>query len=385
MKRRILHLCTDGNFIDHSISVFEHFYPNQNTFLIRPKIGGKEATYVKSKDVIWFNPDKDKTYLVKVSQLDEKEGFEIVVVHGMSPAFNQILKQINPNREKRVFWIFWGYELYYSLGEEGKFNLIDNPSPFSIMSYITPTRYNCLVRKILHKGLFHEWLEELLPQVDYFCFWLHEDFELLQKYYPTSRHIKYRDFSYGGCYEKDRVKEIHINFDKVPNQVRVSHNASKTANHVTIMEILRKIDKDNVLKKVFPLSYGSVRVKKSVLRIGHKYFGDHFYPELDYVSSDIYFEELSKVGVAIFGQLRQEAAGNIFPLISYGAKVFLRKQNPLYESCKKNGYIVFSVEDDLKSMEDLLPLTREQMIRNATIALNSQKVYEDFMPHLFDK
>ena len=370
-RHRILHLCTDGNFIDKAISVFEHFYPNQNTFLIKPKIGGKEATYVKSEGVIWFNPDEDKAYLDKIRLIDKNDDFGIIVVHGMSPEFNRILRILNSNSEKRVFWIFWGYELYYSLGEEGKFDLIDNPSPFSILSYITPTKYNCLIRRILHKGLFHEWLEELLPLVDYFCFWMYEDFELLKQFYPKSRHIEYRDL-------------IKLNFDKTVNEVRVSHSASKTANHVTIMEILRSIDKDNVLKKVFPLSYGSVRIRKNVLRLGHKYFGEKFCPELDYVNSDKYFEELSKVGVAIFGQLRQEAAGNIFPLISYGAKVFLRRQNPLYGSCKKKGYIVFSVEDDLKTIEDLRPLSHEQMKYNATIALNTQMVYENYMPHLFD-
>ncbi len=384
MSHKILHLCTDGNFIEHSISVFEHFYPNQNLFSIKPKKGGQNATFVKYSDAVWFNPFKNKYYLDMFEQMDQKEQFDIIVVHGMSESFNEILKRINPDKKKKVFWMFWGYEMYYSLGEEGKFPLIDNPSPFSVMSYITPTRYNCLVKKLFRKELSYKCLADFLPLVDYFCFWLYEDYLLLKKYYPNSRHLQYRHFTYSSCYEKDKAKDIQLNFNKVRNEIRVSHSASKTANHVTVMKILNQVDKENIFKKVFPLAYGSERIRRNVIRLGKKYFGSQFVPQLKYVSSDLYFDELSKVSIAIFGQLRQEAAGNIFPLVRYGAKVFMRKENPLYKYFIRKGYVVFSVEDDLKSINDLSPLTHEQMIQNANVAKKNQMTYEDFMPSLFD-
>lgn len=383
MLHKILHLCTDGNFIDNSISVFNHFYPNQNVFYIKPKIGCEKIVYVKSKDAICFNPYKSNTYLEDIDSLDKKECFDIIVVHGMSEHFNKILRQINSNKNKKVFWIFWGYELYYSLGEKGVYPLIDDVSPFSIMSWITPTKYNCFERWLFRKGLFHKWLEEFLPFVDFFCFWLYEDYLLLKRFYPQYI-IQYRHFQYGASWKVEKESDVSIEFEKNELEIRIGHQASKTANHKTVMKLLKQIDQNNEYKKIVPLAYGSKYVKNQVIKIGKKYFGSQFIPIVDFVNSEEYYRSLEKTSVAFFGQLRQEAGGNIFPLIQRGAKVFLRKSNPLYIHCIKSGYAVFSIEDDLKSIDDLKPLTREQMIHNANKSRNNQVFYEDFMPCLFD-
>lgn len=383
MEHKILHLCTDGNFIENSISVFEKYYSKQNIFCIKPKPGVRNASFVKNPNVLWFDPINDKHYIEKLEVLDKHECFDIVVVHGMSKSFNEILKRINANHTKRVFWLFWGYELYNSLGEEGKFPLIDDCGFFSISAWTTPTRYNNLVRKLLGKERFHKSLKEFLPLVDYFCFWLYEDYLLLQEYYPTP-HLKYRYFTYSDSFEKDKEKTVSLYYPKKENEIRISHSASRSANHLTVMRILKQIDKDNVYIKTVPLSYGSNRVRKRVLRIGEKYFGSQFNPILEYVSRDEYYDSLSKVGVAIFGQLRQEAAGNIFPLIKSGAKVFLRSKNPLFLYCKRREYLVFSIEDDLKKLDDLKPLSQEQMIHNANMGLKNMTTNDEFMPRLFD-
>ncbi|MBR5749179.1 MAG: hypothetical protein IKY01_10405 [Prevotella sp.] len=382
MKHRILHLCSDGNFIDHSMFVFEYFYPDQNVFFLRPKFG-KEITHVKRSNFIKFNPYYSSDYLDQIDEINNRENFDIIVIHGLNKSFINIVKRINPDRKIKVYWIFWGYELYRSLGEEGKISLLDNQSIFSWLTWHTPTRYNCLAKKILGRNLYYKNLEAFLPLCDYFCFWLYEDFLLLKKFYPNN--LQYKWFSYDALFRDDTIPDETIDFEKNKKEIRISHSASTTANHLTVMKILKKIDRDNEYKKVFPLAYGNENVKKTVLKYGSKWFGKQFAPILEYEKKEDYLKTLSKVGIAIFGQLRQEAAGNITPLLGYGAKVFLRRNSPLYQYYKKKGYIVFSMEDDLKSVDDLSLLTHEQMLHNADVRKEDRIYYEDFMPCLFNE
>lgn len=381
MKHKILHLCSDGNFIDHSMFVFEKFYPGQNVFFLRPQ-KGKDITYVKTNNYIQFDPYSGLEYLNQIEDINNREHFDIIVVHGLFEPYINILKRINPNRTIRVYWVFWGYELYRSLGEQGKFPLLDNQNPFSKLTWITPTWYNCLGKKLLGRKPNYKILEEFLPLCDFFCFWFYEDFLLLKKYYPNN--LQFKKFAYGGLFRDDKITEEVTNFEKNKKEIRISHSASTTANHLTVMRILRRIDRNNEYKKVVPLAYGSTYVKKFVIKYGKKWFGNQFVPILEFEKKDQYLKSLSQVGIALFGQLRQEATGNIVPLLGYGAKVFLRKKNPLYQYYKNKGYIVFSIEDDLNSVGDLTILTQEQMLHNAKIRKDNRIYYEDFMPYLFD-
>lgn len=381
-KHKILHLCSDGNFIERSMFVFEKFYPGQNVFFLKPK-KGEEIRIVKRSGYIKYDPYFNLDYLDQIEEINNREHFDIIVVHGLYDSYIKIIKRINPDRKIRVYWIFWGYELYRSLGEQGKFPLLDNQSPFSWLTWITPTRYNCLGRRILGRTLYYKMLEEFLPLCDYFCFWFYKDYLLLKKYYPNN--LRYKRFVYGSRFKDDVIPEEIIDFEKNEKEIRVSHSASTTANHLTVMKILRRIDKNNEYKKVFPLAYGSKYVKKFVIRYGRRWFGNQFVPILEYEKKDQYLKTLSKVGIAIFGQLRQEAVGNITPLLGYGAKVFLRRQNPLFQYYKEKGYIVFSIEDDLKSINDLSILTPEQMTHNAKIRKENRGCCENFMPYLFDE
>ena len=95
MMHSILHLCTDGNFIDKSISVFEHFYPGQNCFFLCRQKQLKKVTYAKSNLFVEFDPYSSDSYLDEVEKLDGEHKFDIIMVHGHKDAFVKILKRIN--------------------------------------------------------------------------------------------------------------------------------------------------------------------------------------------------------------------------------------------------------------------------------------------------
>ena len=379
MKHSILHLCYDSPFIKMAKTQFEKFYPSQNTFCIFSRYTNKEKLS-DFEGAIWM--DKDTSYVTRIQEICKIKKVDVIVLHGLTSAYVKILKSINVPKKYRVFWVFYGAELYYALGEKTDYPLFDNTSPLSIGTWISPTKYNYRIRKLLGKAVYSDVLEEALGYIDYFCFWLYEDFLLLKKYYNTD--IKFRHFQYR-LVSRGEAKRIIPCYEKTPFEMRIGHSASKTENQETIFKLLRKIDRDNVYKKVVPLTYGSVFYRKIVMRMGRKFFGKQFIPILKHVPKEEYLESLSKTGVAIFGMNRQEATGNISPLLRSGAKVFLRENNNLLEHYRKLGFIIFCVEKDLKSINDLLPLTPEQMDHNAEVAMGAETYGEDYMPQLFDE
>ena len=376
----ILHLCFDGNFIDNTSSVFEHFYPGRNIFCIlqRRTINGK---MLNMKDAIWLEAKRPASD--QLERICQERQVDTIMMHGLHPLYSRALPLLSANHTRRIFWVFHGYELYYALGEKGLWKLIDNESIFSIESWISPTRYNYYLRKLIGEKIYYDHLVEALPWIDSFCFWLKEDYELLQRHFPSN--ISFRQFQYKARYRNEEHGTDPIDFDKDVSTIRINHSASKTGNHDTLMHIIAGIDSDNVLRKEVPLSYGSKYMRKDVIKMGRRLFGEQFVPLLDYISFNDYLHTLSKVGVALFGHRRQEAAGNISLLLKLGAKVFLRESSPLLPFYRRKGYHVFSVENDLKSMGDLRPLTPEQMQHNADTATRNRVYYEDFMPQLLDE
>ena len=385
---KVAHLCFDGNFIDNAISVFEHFYPDSNIWLIvEPKNGEERKIKSEGKNIYWYNPHVDSSYISIVQEIVSREGVDILVLHGMTKEFLELLKVLFINRKYKVYWIFWGFELYGALGESGKKKLVDNESLWNPLSYAMPTKYRYLLwHRVLNKTIGCEsLLVETLHYVDYFCFWLYEDYLLLKQFYNTSAQFKY--FQYGSVYRRELSENndgLERFFTKKPRTIILNHQASTFGNHLTLMNKLRNIKGIDDYQIIVPLSYGSRVVKKLILWKGKRLFQNSFKPILEYMDLNSYQDIIGKVEVAFFGQHRQEAVGNIAFLLACGTKVFLREDNVLYPYFKRLGYSVFSYENEFRSIDDLKGLTLEQKRLNASVAASHKKCYEDFMPSLFD-
>ena len=94
-----------------------------------------------------------------------------------------------------------------------------------------------------------------------------------------------------------------------------------------------------------------------------------FQPLTEYLDSDAYFQLIDKSAAAIFGHRRQSGAGNIFYLLARGVKVFLREENSIIKYLKDKGVKVFSIEEDLKTYEDLKQLPKEIQEENKRLVL----------------
>lgn len=233
------------------------------------------------------------------------------------------------------------------------------------------------------KRLLSDVFKEALTMIDYFCFWNYKDYELLQAHFHTN--IKYKYFAYMASEETAIKVNIEDVVCKKSKTLMINHQASNTGNHNTVMKKIAWLDTKNDYKKIVPLSYGSSRIRKLVLRQGQHLFKEQFNPILEYMPRDKYFELMSSVEVAVFGQKRQEASGNISTLLKNGVKVFLREKNNLLQYYREKGYIIFSFEKDLNSIDDLKPLSLEEQAYNRDCSVRNRIYYDRFMPSFFEE
>lgn len=376
-----LHICSNGNFVQQAISAFEHFFPGENIFIffnIREQQNYKE-------DVPTFYCDCGGSELFgKIQKICSTYLIKNVITHGIAAnsfLIFQFLKERNLF-SGHIYWIFWGYELYNALGELGKYKLVDGISPFSKLTYIIPNPLNALVRKVVGRQLYSENLERVLPYVDYFCFWFQYDFDLFQRHYTS--HAKFKYFKYISAYKSDAKRTNFKVYPKNICRIMVNHQASLTGNHKIVFRKLSTIHGIDGFEICTPLSYGSNYIRKIVLAIGKRYFGNKYNALLDFMPLDEYNIFLDSIPVAIFGAMRQEAAGNIMRLLTSGTKVYLRERNPLYQYYREKGFIIFSFERELNNISDLQPLSEEEQLHNMQVAEKTQVYYEDFMPSFFD-
>ena len=107
-----LHLCFDGNFISDSYFVFEKYYPNSNLFLI-----GKElykCKLIKCKENFTYIDFENPDYRI-IDDVCRTKNVDRLVLHGMSLTYIGLIKYLSINKNLKIYWLFWGYELYLSL------------------------------------------------------------------------------------------------------------------------------------------------------------------------------------------------------------------------------------------------------------------------------
>ena len=96
------------------------------------------------------------------------------------------------------------------------------------------------------------------------------------------------------------------------------------------------------------------------------------------------YEELTSYCThAIFGTLRQQALGNIFNCFRTGVKVYLFRDSMNYRQFKKDGFIIFAIEDmDHESLAT--PLTRSEAFRNNQLYYSLYGRPENYLQTQFD-
>lgn len=375
-KRVILHVTFDNILFDTISSNFEKLKGYENIFL---EIGYKEEVKFK----FMSHPE-----LVTVAYSEEEwlsyfsnPEVDIIYFHGLWTDYFRCYNSIG--KDKIVIWYCYGKEIYEivpgypCLVRQRLFKFRD--FFFYYWSFIKRFHF---IRSIIGYVLpFYDLLRgkpdrrRLLRRIDYVQTPLMVEQDQLRKlpYF----HAKPFKMSGRGVAPKTERVILH----DVAGSILVNHSAAYTNNVLGVMRALSKIDLKG-RELIFPIVYGWEEVKDKV-----KEFDGLNGCKAVYIEERLPLEEyenmMSKCTHAIYGTLRQQALGNIFGCFKTGVKVFLYKDSMDYIQFKKDGFVVFAIED--MNFEALSkPLSKEEAMHNNELYYSLYEMPQDYLQKQFD-
>lgn len=327
----VLHLFPNEKFtVDYIKRVRNLFNDQEHIFWIYRNNNDICSSDDLPSDNIYWGEITNDYHIIK--GLYEKA--DRIILHGLffysKELFRIILlclKYKKPN-----VWIIWGGDLYDAyLNNKNK----------SIKNIIN----EALRCKMIH----------LLYGVATSC-----DYEVLNKFYNVSPKRFIAPYSYKLIDYKGKMKH---NEDYI--HVMVGHSATQSCCHLEAFELLRPFSK--YIQVFCPLSYPNNQDYISlVINNGEKIFGDHFHPLLDFMDYEKYTEFLYNIDVGIFNNSRQQGNGNILNLLYLGKKVFISKENTLYNLYSSLGAILYNL-DELNEKLLITKFTDDEIKHNRNI------------------
>lgn len=351
-----LHLVNDEKIINRTIDAFEEIFPGENLFVVTNRTSSFK----------WVRKGENILSRTEFLERNCEFTFSELYIHLLNKRKMDVINKLDL-KGITVYWIIWGLDLYNKLLSPKGFRMIDPDS-----SYARKKSWQTLLG---HP--FNQWMQKRNAQktvrfierkVDYIVTDTTEnDYGYLLRYYPGLGTKPWKDFFY---YPLDVILGPELMESTVcGNGIMIGNSASGTNNHEYVMRILSKLDIGS-RRVVVPLSYsGRKGYVDSVVKAGQQLLGKNFVPLLDFMPLAEYNQLQADISVALFGNWRQEAIGNIIVALYLGAKVFLSRVNPVYEWAQSHGLVTFELEK--LSQEDLdMPLPAEEKLKNRQILLS---------------
>lgn len=367
-QRKILHLATDDKFIDQAIRLFERELPGQNFLFVHSKGAPKN---IKSP----IHGSVSRASVLTGGLAEDASGYALVVLHSLDPAWWRIVLSLPTGLP--VLWLGWGFDYYDLLGKECGDLLLP-----ATRAWVGQGEMGDGLTVKLKRGIrclfFGVDKKKVIERIDYFAPVLPEEYDLVKGAVDWDRFPQQVVWNYGSL-EEDLVRGF-LDGRVTGHNLLVGNSASPTNNHIDLFRALSG-QVSSHRKIIAPLSYGNPVYREIVLQEGQGVFSEVFFPLVDFMPLEQYVQTLLSCGFAVMNHVRQQALGNIIILLYLGAKVFLRQESPVYEHFRKQGMVLFTVQElerdfgmldeglDLVSME----ANRQLIIRYWSAAVARQK------------
>ncbi len=313
MTKRILHIAGCDKFIPPFIKLIkEKFNFDNHQFLLTSGIADTELINEKniylSKRKILSRLKYYFQVVIKMHQVDK------VMFHGLFDIRLVIILFFSPWLLKKCYWIIWGGDLY-----EHKLNYQSQ-------------NWNCAMEDFFRRSV--------IKNIGHLVTYISGDVDLARKWYGATG--KYHEcLMYSSNLYKDykapKKKNNTIN-------IQVGNSADPSNNHLEILEkLLPYKDKDIFI--YLPLSYGSSKHAKQVIKIGREWFGSKFNPLTELMPFDEYLVFLGDIDIAIFNHRRQQAMGNTITLLGLGKTVYIRNDTTQWQFFKDKNINIRNIEN----------------------------------------
>ena len=369
--------------------MFEEQFPGENIFVVANRLH-HPFKCVKGAPFIYSRGE----FLRGIEDFSTPDR---IYIHLLNKRKISLLRSMNLKRLKangvKIYWIIWGLDLYNNLLEPAGFKIYDINSLSIAGLHPSVGNFFAFVGRLNRKFSANIIVRFVQKYVDYIVTDTTEnDYDYLVKYYPSLAGKPRKDFFY---YPLDVVlgEDLHKSLLKSDNEVIdnggvcggacggacggngggniiIGNSGSASNNHLYAMSKIADLNLG--ARKIYvPLSYSCIkRYVRCVLYGGRKLFGNRFCPLLDFMPLQEYNKLQMSISVALYGNWRQEAVGNILVFLFMGTKVFLSRRNPVYEWALFHGLKVFELEGITQEQLDT-PLTASEKISNREIVKNS--------------
>lgn len=351
----------DEKVIDRIILYFEEALRESQRFIILLANSESEIKYVKSKNKnnVYFLKYNTKDFWAKVGDVKQ---YSNIIIHNLCDTKVKFINSIN---HKSISWIMWGADLYNLLLQHRGYILYKNDGFEDILN--SKKTLKILLKPIIKikKNILIKQRIEAIKKVSLFL-GNNIEYNILLSYYPEFSHLQKKEFFFYPI--DDVIQNINPCYENKNNLI-IGNSASPTGNHVYVINKIKNIlPKD--INVIVPLNYGNTKYKNYILTIGNNILGNKFKPLEDFLPLDQYNKLLSTSNIFIYGNLRQEAFGNIIIALYLGGKVFLDKANPLYNLLTTLGVKVFNIES-IESNDIINNLETNIIAKNREILLKT--------------
>jgi len=344
----ILHVIgKDKKFFKMAYRIFEELYPGKNLIL---------QTDNNIKEIFEDNINPQwKSF--QGARKNDYRNVQLVIIHSLTAS--KIISIRNCPRNIPIAWIGWGSD-YYDF-------IISDPSNYYCQKTYEIYSQRFKPRHFLKK--IRNWLKAKIVtiacrRINSISTVIETDYRKLVQSKKLKNIPRYLAWNYGtlesdllGTYIDDRVSG---------NQILLGNSASYTNNHIEIIDFLETLKiKQNVL---IPLNYGDSHYAQIINRQARQKLGENASILNEFIPSEDYTALLKNCGFCIMNHKRQQAVGNIIIMMHFGARVFLRVENPVYTFFMEQGAVLNSIEE-LMNTPSLLqqPLSTEEIDININI------------------
>lgn len=388
----ILHLANDEKIIGRTVEIFEEVFPFSNLWVITNRAHKKDLSIIqptpKTEHLLLgrkeFLKDITGNIFAVMTRCGESSRINIVV-HLLNPRKINVIKKIKKvlpvTFNVKIYWIIWGLDLYNKLLQPAGFEMFTSDAEQGGLI----ARGTGFFKKFGALQEAKATVKFIEQYVDYVVTDTTEsDYSQLVKYYPQFAAKPWKDFFY---YPIDTILgDLYYSplpYKSCKNTVMVGNSASRTNNHKYLLALLSQF---NLKGKnvVVPLSYsGSKGYINEVIAYGQKELAG-FTPLTKFMPLNEYNKVQSSTAVALFGNLRQEAIGNIMIALYMGAKVFLFEKNPVYEWAITHNLKVYPMDElTQQELDTLLPVEDAEHNRSVLRQLYSKRRMMQLIRELF--
>ena len=367
---KILHLISDHQVVERTLSIFEDIFPDKNEVLIfSDKADLKHIVKYKESSIV-----NRRNYKRIIDEFDFSE-ITYVVAHYLSFEKIDFIKCIP--QQIHVCWDMYGgdfynqflhvmgYDLYYSNPiKYSKYYYLKRffPSLLKMLLYIKGNRpvYERIIKKQFN------YISHRINSLSVCCSGEVALFKQYSGVEPPCLEI----FKYS---LKETLGDLYGSDFSKGDDILIGNSASFTNNHLYAFQQLKGID-INKSNLVIPISYGGIPKYVSEIKM---VYTEKYPQNVKFISRYMPLREYNKMfmnmKIMILSSWRQESVGTIIMGLYLGIKIYLSRKNPLYDWLLSLGCKIYCMEE-LATDDFNIPLKNPEKENNRGIIL---KHYSD--------